>query len=580
MKAVRLLCLLTLLPFLGAAQSASVSGRVMDTMNNVPLARASLTLIQARDSVLVDFTRSRADGTFRMSTDTPGDFLLLISYPSFAEYVEPLTLSGGNKDLKDVALITRTKLLSEFVYRQARGAIKIKGDTVEYMADSFLVREGANVEELLKKLPGLQVNKNGEVTAQGEKVSKILVDGEEFFSDDPAVVTKSLQAKSVEKVQVYDKKSDAAEFSGIDDGIKEKTINLTLKDNMKKGFFGKVQAGAGTARPDNGGQYYENQAMINNFRGKRQLSAFGILSNTPNIGLGWADRDKFGGGNGSAMVMDEDGGMMYSFDNSSDDDDASWSGTYSGEGLPQVATAGLHYANRWGGDKQHLSGNYRYAKRELDVEGSTITQVILPDSSYTSDQRRNSFSRNERHRGDGLYDWKLDSTSSLKVTATAGVSNSSTATTFVTLSESGGDVLLNESFRQTHADAETKTHNATLQYRKKLGKPGRTISANLEESYRGVESRSTLLALNTFYTGLGAFTDTTDQVKDNSTTRLSVNGGATYTEPLSKKTFLEVRYGLQLQNNASSRLSFNKAAPGDGYSCWTARSAQTTTTTT
>jgi hypothetical protein len=325
-----------------------------------------------------------------------------------------------------------------------------------------------------------------------------------------------------------------------------------------------VQAGGGTNGEKNGG-FYENQAMINNFRGKRQLSAFGILSNTPNIGLGWEDESKYAGARDN-MTMGEDGGMMMFMSGGGDDDDYSWSGTYSGEGLPSVATAGLHYANRWAGDKQHVSGNYRYANRQLDVIGNTITQIILPDSSYTTDQRRNSVSRNERHRGDGLFDWKLDSTSSIKVTVNAGMSNASTLTNFQTESRVGNDVLLNRSDRVTNSDAGTRTHNATIQYRKKLGKAGRTISANLEESYRGVESQSTLFARNTFYTGIGTFTDTTDQLKDNSTTRLSVNGGATYTEPLSKKTFLEVRYGLQLQNNASSRLSYNRAAGGDGYS--------------
>src|SRR5690606_17025026 len=122
-------------------------------------------------------------------------------------------------------------------------------------------------------------------------VQKILVDGEEFFTDDPAVVTKSLQAKAVEKVQVFDKKSDEAQFTGIDDGTREKTINLQLKDNMKAGYFGRVKAGGGTDG------FFENQAMLNAFKGKRKISVFGIAANTGTIGLGWKDRDKFGGGN-------------------------------------------------------------------------------------------------------------------------------------------------------------------------------------------------------------------------------------------------------------------------------------------
>src|SRR5690606_31616646 len=168
-----------------------------------------------------------------------------------------------------IPMISKTHLLNEFVLKVQRGAIKIKGDTTEYMADSFFVKDGANVEDLLKKLPGIQVDRNGQITAQGEKVEKILVDGEEFFSDDPAVVTKSLQSKAIEKVQIFNKKSDQAEFTGVDDGITQKTINLLLKEDRKKGYFGKLVAGGG----NNG--FFEGQAMFNAFKGKRKISAFG-----------------------------------------------------------------------------------------------------------------------------------------------------------------------------------------------------------------------------------------------------------------------------------------------------------------
>src|SRR5206468_11006586 len=137
-------------------------------------------------------------------------------------------------DLGTLPMVSKTHLLQEFVLHQQVAAIKIKGDTTEYMADSFKVKENATVEDLLKKLPGIQVDKNGQITAQGETVQKILVDGEEFFSDDPKVVTQGLQANAVEKVQVFDKKSDQAAFTGIDDGDKIKTINLSLKEDKKK----------------------------------------------------------------------------------------------------------------------------------------------------------------------------------------------------------------------------------------------------------------------------------------------------------------------------------------------------------
>ena len=237
-----ILCILFLLcASIAPAQSFNVTGRVSDTLNARELHLSTITLIRASDSILESFTRSKPDGSFSLRADSAGKYIIMVSFPSFADYIDIVSLSAEKPsvDMGTIPMVSKSHLLSEFVLKQQIGAIKIKGDTVEYMADSFGVRENATVEELLKKLPGIQVNKNGEVVAQGEKVQKILVDGEEFFTDDPAVVTKSLQAKTVEKVQVFDKKSDQSEFTGIDDGTREKTINLHLKENMKKGYFGK-----------------------------------------------------------------------------------------------------------------------------------------------------------------------------------------------------------------------------------------------------------------------------------------------------------------------------------------------------
>ncbi len=137
--------------------------------------------------------------------------------------------AGATLDLGQVAMILKSQLLAEVVVQHKLGAIRIKGDTTEYVADSFKVAPGATVEDLLKKLPGIQVDKDGKITAQGESVQKVLVDGEEFFSDDPTIATRGLTADAVDKVQTFDKKSDQAEFTGIDDGEKTKTINLKLK---------------------------------------------------------------------------------------------------------------------------------------------------------------------------------------------------------------------------------------------------------------------------------------------------------------------------------------------------------------
>ena len=333
------------------SQQISLKGQVADTSEHKPLANAVVALLSG-DSVLLKHARTDASGNFRITVPTGGPFILLVTYPKFADFMDKVSPNGSELDLGKINLIRKSVLLEEVIVSRKIGAIRMKGDTLEFKADSFAVREGANVEELLKKLPGLQVNKNGEITAQGEKVQKVLVDGEEFFSDDPAVVTQNLRADAIENVQVFDKKSEQAAFTGIDDGEKTKTINLTLKEDRKKGMFGRAKVAGGIPG------YFENEAMINLFKGRRKIAAYGTMSNTGKAGLSWQDQDKFGGGND--MEFNEDEGYFYSY--SEGDEFNTWGGRFNGEGLPKAWNAGAHYSNKWDNDRKNLNGSYQYFK--------------------------------------------------------------------------------------------------------------------------------------------------------------------------------------------------------------------------
>ncbi|HTM67403.1 MAG TPA: outer membrane beta-barrel protein [Flavipsychrobacter sp.] len=541
------------------AQPFTIKGVVIDTLNANHLQYATVTLIRASDSILETFTRSKQDGKFSLQTPKADKYIIMITFPSFADYVDVVTVNKDKPtvDMGTIPMISKSHLLSEFVLKQQIGAIKIKGDTTEYVADSFAVREGATVEELLKKLPGIQVNKNGEVTAQGEKVQKILVDGEEFFTDDPAVVTKSLQAKAIDKVQVFDKKSDQAEFTGIDDGSREKTINLQLKDKMKKGYFGKVNVGGGTDG------YFENQAMLNAFKGKRKLSVFGIVANTGKIGLGWEDRDKFG--SGSNVEMTDDG--VYNISGDDDDMAESWNGTYTGQGLPSAWTGGLHYSNKWLEDKLHLSGNYRYAKQNIETVNNNLSQTALPGAKLYQDERKNSYSFGERHRADLLYEWKIDSSSQLKLTANASYSETKSGNTINQTSFFVADTsiditdTLNNGYSRSNNDATKKSQNASLLYQKKFAKKGRTISLNIDEGYRNQDATGFLFVHSNYFDPKTHTVDSVgeiDQLKRYNSTSFQLSGKLSYTEPLSKIMFLELNYSPALSNNTSKRLSFDK----------------------
>ncbi len=543
-----------------AQQQFAIKGRVVDTLNAFELQYSSVTLIRAADSILETYTRTGKDGSFTLATPNAGQYLVMITFPSFADYIDIVTVDTEHPvvDMGTIPMVSKSHLLSEFVLKQQLGSIKIKGDTIEYVADSFGVRENATVEELLKKLPGLQVSKTGEVIAQGEKVQKILVDGEEFFTDDPAVVTKSLQAKAVDKVQVFDKKSDQAEFTGIDDGIREKTINLQLKDNMKKGFFGKAIAGGGTDG------FFENQGMLNAFKGKRKLAAFGIAANTGKLGMGWRDAEKYGGSS-SVTTEYSDDGMMFSYRSGGYDNEfVGWEGDYNGQGLPQAWTGGLHYSNKWLADKIHLSNNYRYGKNTIEEVGNTLTQYNLDSSQYYTNERNSAFKTGERHRVDGLFEWKFDSTSNLKITANAGYSNTQTFTDYFTESVDTSGHIFNSNTRRISTDAINRTFNATLAYRKKFSKQGRTLSITMDERFRETTGDSRLQSESDI------FVDTVmqvslNQLKENDSRNFQLTGNASYTEPITKVMFAEVNYGLTINNSFANRVSYNPNATDGAF---------------
>lgn len=542
---------------LSLAQSGSVKGVVSDKFNNQTLHNAVVSVIRKADSVLVAFTRSGTNGEFTINNLPAGKMIFRITYPKYADFIDEITVTDGQvTNLAKLDLILKSQLLQEVVVSQKIGAIRIKGDTMEYRADSFKVKEGANVEELLKKLPGIQVNKNGEITAQGEKVQKVLVDGEEFFSDDPAVVTQNLRADAVKNVQVFDKKSDQAAFTGIDDGEKQKTINLQLKEDRKRGMFGKAKIAGGT--PDR----FENEAMINAFKGKRKVAVFGTMANTGKAGLNWQDADKFGGGNN--MQFNEDEGYFYT--NFESDEFNTWGGRYSGEGLPTAWTGGAHYSNKWKADKRHLNLNYRYYKQNIEVDGTRITQTILPTRQFFANELRKTRNQNIRHQLNGFYDLQLDSFSSFKITVSASKTSGRSFANYDgnTMTDSG--IVVNRSNRTLTSEGDKQQFNSSVLFRHKFRKKGRTLSVNVDQTYNSNETEGFLAFNNNTYddrTGDFLKKDTVDQRKVNSLKSFTLNSRASYTEPLSSTTFLELNYGYRVSNSEALRNTFNKTFTGN-----------------
>ncbi|RYG00046.1 MAG: TonB-dependent receptor, partial [Chitinophagaceae bacterium] len=528
------------------AQSSSLKGTVIDTSEKKNLSNAVVAILRKSDSVLIRFTRTDKDGKFSITKLPQGAFFMLVTHPNYADYFDNADLDGNSEvDKKTVPMITQSQLLEEVVVKQQLGAIRMKKDTTEFIADSFKLAPNATVEDLLRRLPGFQVDKDGKIKAQGEDVPKVLVDGEEFFGNDPTIAIQNIRADNVEKVQLYDKKSDQAAFSGIDDGQRTKTVNLKLKEDKKNGFFGKASVGGGL--PDK----FANEVMINAFKGKRKLAAFGVMANTGKTGLDWNDQSNYG--SQAEMIETEEGSGMY-YRGGGDDFGGS---SYYGEGLPTGWAGGVHYSNKYNQAKNSLNGSYRFNKVNNIGGGLTTTQFILPDSVYYQNQRGYNRQSRLRNAANGSYEMQIDSFTTLKITANGsmGTTENFNANYTESLSEEG--IKANQSDRQVISKTDNQTLVTTALLRKRFKKAGRTLSLNFNQSYKNDESNGFLYSDNQYFNQDNSLRsrDSINQKKANNNSVMTLAGKLVVTEALTKSLFIEANYSIANSSSHSERVT-------------------------
>lgn len=535
-----------LLPVPLLAQMGEVTGTLSDSSAMKKLDNAVISFLDPADSSLIQFVRTDKNGSFKAKVPA-GNYLMLVTYPTYAEFVTEVEIkSRQNKFLDNIYLTPKIKILQEVLIAQR--PIRIKGDTTEYIIDSFKFKQNASVSDLLKTLEGIQVDKDGKITAQGKTVQKILVDGEEFFSDDPSIITQNLLAKDVKKVQVFDKKSDQAEFTGIDDGKKTKTINLELKEEAKHGYFGQATAAALD-------KYYNFQGMVNAFSAKRKLSVFGIASSTSQTGLEWSNAANYGFSVGNVEVNDETGVTIVSGKN----EDGLGAGSYSGNGLPVSIKAGLHYDNKWNRDKFRVNGNYLFNQLETRSKINDFTQYILKDSAYFTREETNVKKNNLRNSISGSLELLPDSTSSVKLSFNGYAGNFNSVSNGKLSSLSEGNSLINQSGSKTNYKGDDQVEIINLLYRKKLGRKGNTFSFNINQAYSKKNSTGFLLNGASFFNPGGSLNhiDSVNQKKLNTAEVSQLALLATYTQSLTQSSFLIFNLGLTNYHSNSNLSSYN-----------------------
>lgn len=538
---------------LSAQENYSIQGIVVDTTSEISLENAVINVLQAKDSILVDFTRARKDGSFQIDNLSEGDYILMVSYPKYTDFVERFSVRSGvpTHHFGTVSMLLVSQLLKDVVIT-GRNTITIKGDTIEYDASKFTIQPNSKVEDLLAQLPGIQVDKDGKITAQGETVNKVLVDGEEFFGDDPTLVTKNIRGDMVDKVQLYDKKSDQATFTGVDDGEKTKTINIQLKEDSKNGMFGKADGGIATD------DLYQAQLMFNTFKGSSKFAAYGTIGNTGKIGLNWRDSDRYASSDNIVM----DGGAIMIMGSSSDELE-SFNGQYDGEGIPLVHSGGMHYDTKWNEKKESINANYKIGSIEVDGIRNTLTQNSLPGGVQFSnaDQDFNNFMF--RHKLDARYEFKADSNTSLTVVLDGTLRNSRTNDSYMTETRDEANVLLNESSRVNRNEGDSRDFHANILWNKRLRKKGRTISVSLDQRVSEDDREGFLNSESSFYLqGVLDSLQIIDQRKTNTISTRIFSSNMNYTEPLSDFLTLSLNYRFNVNKGQSRLLSYNRSGSG------------------
>lgn len=548
MKKYLLISLLSAFISLCAQTEKGLRGIVRDPVGaTVP--GASVILMEQKDSTLSAFTSTNAEGIFEIRKLSKGKYILQISSLGLQTHYQNLEWTGDAelRDLGTIELKNKINQLKEVDVSADHIPIKIKNDTIEYNAKAFKTQPNAVVEDLLKKLPGVEVDKDGTVKAQGKQVNKILVDGKEFFGDDPKMATKNLPADAVKNVQVFDKKSDAAEFTGIDDGQRDKTINLKLKDDKKQGLFGKISAGGGTS------DRYEVRGNINNFNKETQASLVGMSNNTNTQGFTINDYINFMGGLKNMMGSGEGGRISIN----AKDIGLPLGSSNSNDGFTNTNAGGLNY-NRELSKKTELRSSYFLNIINKDAENEIFRQNIVNKQTYNTNENNINHFSNQSQRLNLILKHKIDSTQQLIWRTNIG-----------RLTEKNNLQLSSQSFYPdgfqqngentfNQSDNAANKFNTSLNYLKKLNRKGRNFATTLSLGNTDGDNNTFVNSIRAFYTQQGNTRyDSLNQRQDLQSHQLTYSGKISYTEPLGKRRYLEMSYMHQVSDNRMEKKYFD-----------------------
>ena len=538
----------------------SIKLRLVDEKNSQPVAFATASVTVKGEKSPLKYTLTDDHGYGTLAKLKKGTYILKAELMGYKTYTKEVVLEK-NLDLGEIKMAEDAEVLDAAKVTDMGNPIIIKKDTVEYNASSFKTSDNDMLEQLLKKLPGIEVGSDGSITANGETIKKITIDGKTFFLDDPQLASKNIPAKIVEKVKVVEKKSDQAMFTGIDDGEEETIIDLRLRPGMAQGWFGNIMGGGGHDIPGPGSDMndwrYQGAAMVGRFTDKSQISLILNSNNTNNRGF----NDVAGGMMGNMRGGRGMGGG------------GGWGGN---SGINTSWLGGLNGAFTLLDGDMELGGNYLYNGSDKYVEESTSKVTYRPDGSHLlSDTEGQSMTFSQGHRFGVRLEHKFSENTSIifepQFNFGSGDFNEISDFTTRTLAEGATDpVNANKGYSQNTGANDNWSTSGFLLLRQRLGKAGRTISANVRYSFSNNELDGFNQSLTNVYDANGVLDpsqqDLINQRFTNESNSSSLSGRLVYTEPLAKYLFLEANYEYSWSESKSQKITYDSYGEMDGVS--------------
>lgn len=524
-----------------------ITGTINSEKDKTVIEAATVHVEKARDSSIVTYTISNDKGKFSLEGKSfSKDVKLFISYVGMDSYSKSIELDKtSNLNLGTIFLKEESNLLSEVVI-QSRAPITVKKDTLEFNVKSFKTKKDANVEDLLKKLPGVEVDEDGKITVNGKEVNKILVNGKPFFGNDPSITTKNLTKDIIEKVQITDTKSKSEAFTGEKGDANNKTINLTIKKENNKGWFGRVSGGAGTDKR------FEGAAMVNRFDNNQRFSVLASTNNINSPGFSFGEIQKMFGG--SNIWFGGDGGFSVN--------GRRFGG---GSGIIKSKTAGATYADEFGKGLD-VNANYFYSGSNSNNESKSNREYTLPDRKYFSNSTTTSDDENHNHSFDTDFDIEIDSTFLINIKPTFVFNKREGSSLRQEESLDKDNTLTNNYVSSAYSKSEANNFQNRLDITKKLGAKGSFIKASITNRIDKADTEEiNKSTIETF--GSNPDIENRDQKSTIENNLIGLTTNLTYRFPLiAKKFFLDTKYSYQRDERENKENTFDFNSTTQQYS--------------